>query len=69
MDAVLLLISFGADVNAIADARNDYRTVMHYAVLSGKALVRQKRRKTKTTHWYESVRLAFELTPPAILAI
>lgn len=35
MDAVLLLISFGADVNAIADARNDYRTVMHYAVLSG----------------------------------
>ncbi|CAH0404407.1 unnamed protein product [Chilo suppressalis] len=35
MDAVLLLISFGADVNAMADARNDYRTVMHYAVLSG----------------------------------
>ncbi|XP_022824263.1 ankyrin repeat domain-containing protein 50-like isoform X2 [Spodoptera litura] len=35
LDAVLLLISFGADVNAMADARNDYRTVMHYAVLSG----------------------------------
>ncbi|KAM3955120.1 nuclear factor NF-kappa-B p105 subunit [Aphomia sociella] len=35
MDAVLLLISHGADVNAMADARNDYRTVMHYAVLSG----------------------------------
>ncbi|XP_059046801.1 ankyrin-3-like [Achroia grisella] len=35
MDAVLLLISYGADVNAMADARNDYRTVMHYAVLSG----------------------------------
>ncbi|KAG6454649.1 hypothetical protein O3G_MSEX008817 [Manduca sexta] len=35
MDAVLLLISFGANVNAMADARNDYRTVMHYAVLSG----------------------------------
>ncbi|KAL0809416.1 hypothetical protein ABMA28_011600 [Loxostege sticticalis] len=35
MDAVLLLISFGADVNAMADARNDYRTVMHYAVLGG----------------------------------
>ncbi|XP_072948656.1 ankyrin repeat domain-containing protein 61-like isoform X2 [Epargyreus clarus] len=35
IEAVLLLISYGADVNAIADARNDYRTVMHYAVLSG----------------------------------
>ncbi|KAI5640062.1 ankyrin repeats (3 copies) domain-containing protein [Phthorimaea operculella] len=35
MDAVLLLISFGANVNAMADARNDYRTVMHYAVLGG----------------------------------
>ncbi|KAL4712225.1 hypothetical protein ACJJTC_011086 [Scirpophaga incertulas] len=35
MDAVLLLISYGADVNAMTDARNDYRTVMHYAVLSG----------------------------------
>ncbi|XP_013185418.1 ankyrin-3 [Amyelois transitella] len=35
MDAVLLLISYGADVNAMADARNDYRTVMHYAVLGG----------------------------------
>ncbi|XP_041970434.1 ankyrin-3-like [Aricia agestis] len=35
MESVLLLISYGADVNAITDARNDYRTVMHYAVLSG----------------------------------
>ncbi|CAK1592839.1 unnamed protein product [Parnassius mnemosyne] len=35
IEAVLLLISYGADVNAMADARNDYRTVMHYAVLSG----------------------------------
>ncbi|XP_048004165.1 ankyrin-3-like isoform X2 [Leguminivora glycinivorella] len=35
MEAVLLLISHGADVNAMADARNDYRTVLHYAVLSG----------------------------------
>ncbi len=35
MDAVLLLISHGANVNAIADARNDYRTVLHYAVLGG----------------------------------
>ncbi|XP_013175725.1 PREDICTED: ankyrin repeat domain-containing protein 29-like [Papilio xuthus] len=35
IEAVLLLISHGADVNAMADARNDYRTVMHYAVLSG----------------------------------
>ncbi|VVD04748.1 unnamed protein product [Leptidea sinapis] len=35
IESVLLLISYGADVNAMADARNDYRTVMHYAVLSG----------------------------------
>ncbi|XP_004930731.1 ankyrin-3-like [Bombyx mandarina] len=35
IEAVLLLISFGADINAMADARNDYRTVLHYAVLSG----------------------------------
>ncbi|KAI8433455.1 hypothetical protein MSG28_015490 [Choristoneura fumiferana] len=39
MDAVLLLISHGADVNAMADARNDYRTVLHYAVLSGNTTV------------------------------
>ncbi|KOB67250.1 Ankyrin-repeat containing protein-1 [Operophtera brumata] len=37
IEAVLLLIHYGADVNAMADARNDYRTVMHYAVLSGEA--------------------------------
>ncbi|XP_068621939.1 putative ankyrin repeat protein RF_0381 [Battus philenor] len=35
IEAVLLLISYGANVNAMTDARNDYRTVMHYAVLSG----------------------------------
>lgn len=35
MDSVLLLISYGADVNAMTDARHDYRTVLHYAVLSG----------------------------------
>ncbi|XP_044739520.1 putative ankyrin repeat protein RF_0381 isoform X1 [Chrysoperla carnea] len=35
MEAVLLLISHGADVNAMTDARHDYRTVLHYAVLSG----------------------------------
>ena len=32
---MLLLLSFGADVNAMTDARHDYRTVLHYAVLSG----------------------------------
>lgn len=35
LDAALLLIKHGADVNAMADHRNDYRTVLHYAVLSG----------------------------------
>jgi ankyrin repeat protein len=35
MDSVLLLLSFGADVNAMTDSRHDYRTVLHYAVLSG----------------------------------
>nr|XP_022899741.1 ankyrin-3-like isoform X2 [Onthophagus taurus] len=35
MSAVLLLIKYGADVNAMADHRHDYRTVLHYAVLSG----------------------------------
>lgn len=35
MQQVLLLLSYGADVNAMTDARNDYRTVLHYAVLSG----------------------------------
>lgn len=34
-EQVLLLLSYGADVNAMTDARNDYRTVLHYAVLSG----------------------------------
>lgn len=35
MEQVVLLIGHGADVNAMTDARNDYRTVLHYAVLSG----------------------------------
>ncbi|XP_053665443.1 ankyrin-1-like [Anopheles marshallii] len=35
VDSVLLLLHYGADVNAMTDARNDYRTVLHYAVLSG----------------------------------
>ncbi|XP_075219041.1 ankyrin repeat and SOCS box protein 16-like [Lycorma delicatula] len=35
MDSVLLLLSYGADVNAMTDTRHDYRTVLHYAVLSG----------------------------------
>nr|ACM09992.1 hypothetical ANK-like protein [Eriocheir sinensis]ACN37115.1 predicted ANK-like protein [Eriocheir sinensis] len=35
LEAVLLLISFGANVNARTEARHDYRTVLHYAVLSG----------------------------------
>lgn len=33
--SVLLLLSYGADVNAMADARHDYRTVLHYAILGG----------------------------------
>ncbi|KAK3869994.1 hypothetical protein Pcinc_024735 [Petrolisthes cinctipes] len=35
LESVLLLISFGADVNARTEARHDYRSVLHYAVLSG----------------------------------
>lgn len=35
IDSVLLLLSFGADVNAMTDSRHDYRTVLHYGVLSG----------------------------------
>ncbi|XP_058448391.1 putative ankyrin repeat protein RF_0381 isoform X2 [Malaya genurostris] len=37
IDSVLLLLQYGADVNAMTDVRNDYRTVLHYAVLSGNA--------------------------------
>jgi len=33
--SVLLLLSYGADVNAMADSRHDYRTVLHYAILGG----------------------------------
>ncbi|OQR76192.1 ankyrin-1-like [Tropilaelaps mercedesae] len=33
-DAVELLVKFGADVNAMAGERHDYRSVLHYAVLS-----------------------------------
>lgn len=32
---MLLLLSYGADVNAMADTRHDYRTVLHYAILGG----------------------------------
>lgn len=35
MEEVLLLLKYGADVNAMADGRNDFRTVLHYAILSG----------------------------------
>lgn len=35
MQSVLLLLQYGADVNAITDVRHDYRTVLHYAILSG----------------------------------
>lgn len=35
IEAVLLLLKYGADVNAMADGRNDFRTVLHYAILSG----------------------------------
>lgn len=35
IEQVLLLLSHGANVNAMTDSRNDYRTVLHYAVLSG----------------------------------
>lgn len=39
MEQVLLLMSYGADKNAMTDARNDYRTVLHYAVLSGNIIL------------------------------
>lgn len=35
IESVLMLISHGADVNAHADERSDYRSVLHFAVLSG----------------------------------
>lgn len=35
MEQALLLLSYGADVDAMTDIRNDYRTVLHYAVLAG----------------------------------
>lgn len=35
IESVLCLISHGADVNAMTDERHDFRTVLHYAVLSG----------------------------------
>lgn len=34
-EQVLMLLSYDADANAMTDHRNDYRTVLHYAVLSG----------------------------------
>lgn len=38
MEAVQLLLKYGSDVNAMADGRNDFRTVLHYAILSGTPL-------------------------------
>lgn len=38
MEALLLLLKYGADVNAMADGRNDFRTVLHYAILSGERI-------------------------------
>lgn len=35
LDAAYLLLSYGADVNAMSPPQNDSRTVLHYAVLSG----------------------------------
>ena len=35
--AAKMLLSYGADVNAMTDERHDFRTVLHYAVLSGNA--------------------------------
>lgn len=35
MEAVKLLIRYGADSNAMTSERHDFRTVLHYAVLSG----------------------------------
>lgn len=34
-EQVLMLLNNGANINAMTDHRNDYRTVLHYAVLSG----------------------------------
>ncbi|XP_071529685.1 uncharacterized protein [Panulirus ornatus] len=39
LEAVLLLISFGANVNARTEARHDFRSVLHYAVLSGSVAI------------------------------
>lgn len=38
-EQILMLLGYGADVNAMTDSRNDYRTVLHYAVLSGSCSV------------------------------
>jgi ankyrin repeat protein len=35
LESALLLISYGADVKAMTSERHDFRTVLHYAVLSG----------------------------------
>uniref|UniRef100_A0A6A7FR83 Ankyrin repeat and KH domain-containing protein mask-like n=1 Tax=Hirondellea gigas TaxID=1518452 RepID=A0A6A7FR83_9CRUS len=35
MESLLLLLSYGGDVNIRADERHDHRTALHYAVLSG----------------------------------
>ena len=35
IESVLVLISHGADINIRTDARHEYRSVLHYAILSG----------------------------------
>ncbi|KAF2368955.1 Ankyrin repeat-containing domain [Trinorchestia longiramus] len=35
IESVLVLISHGADINMRTDARHEYRSVLHYAILSG----------------------------------
>lgn len=35
LEAALILLKHGADVTAMTDERHDFRTVLHYAVLSG----------------------------------
>lgn len=52
MEAVLLLLKFGADVNAMADGRNDFRTILHYAILSGEFLTFGKEWKFNWFKYY-----------------
>lgn len=67
MPAVLLLLSHGADVNAMADERHDFRTVLHYAVLSGNISIVNLLVKQGARLNYEGD--AFEKPSPLDLAI